>query len=228
VPHPVKSGRTYDASRRRAQAEERRATVLARARELFLRDGFARTTVKAIAESAGVSAETVYKTFGGKSGLIEALYRDALLGEGLVPAYERSEQLREQADPRVVLHGWSRLAMEVGPRVAAVQLLVRDASLVDPALAALHARLDDDRLARMTDNATYLRSAGHLRRGVTVQQAADLMWTVTAPETIDLLIHRRSWTTKQYADFVYEALVSGLLPHADSVERAEGPRAPST
>lgn len=216
---PVKSGRTYDASRRRAQAQVRRDAVLAGARELFLRDGFARTTVGAIAEHAAVSTETVYKAFGGKSGLIEALYRDALLGEGTVPAYERSEQLRGESDPHVILRGWSRLAMEIGPRVAAVQLLVRDASIVDPSLAALQARLDSDRLARMTDNATYLHSAGHLRRGVTVQRAADLMWTVTAPETIDLLMHRRSWAPRQYADFVYETLQHGLLSHTDGTYR---------
>ena len=165
----------------------------------------------AIAEQAGVSTETIYKTFGGKSGLIEALYRDALLGEGTVPARERSEQLRGEPDPHVIVRGWSHLAMEVGPRVAAVQLLVRDAALVDPALTALHAHLDDDRLSRMRDNATHLESAGHLRRGVTVHEAADLMWAVTAPETIDLLIHRRSWTAQQYADFVYPTLASGLL-----------------
>ena len=216
----VKSGRTYDASRRRAQAQVRRNAVLAGARELFLRDGFAATTVAAIAEHAVVSTETVYKSFGGKSGLIEALYRDALLGEGAVPAYERSEQLRGEADPHVILRGWSSLAGEVGPRVAAVQLLVRDASLVDPALAGLHARLDEDRLSRMTDNATYLHSAGHLRRGVTIQQAADLMWTVTAPETIDLLVRRRSWTPQQYADFVYETLEHGLLPRGEATRPA--------
>lgn len=210
----VKSGRTYDASRRRAQAQARREAVVAGARVLFLRDGFAGTTVEAIAGRAGVSTETVYKSFGGKSGLIEALHRDALRGEGLVPAYERSEQLRGEADPHVILRGWSRLAMEVAPRVAAVQLLVRDASLVDPTLAPLHAQLDRDRLSRMTENATFLHAAGHLRPDVTVQQAADLMWMVTAPETVDLLIHRRSWTRQQYADFLYETLVSGLLPRA--------------
>jgi AcrR family transcriptional regulator len=211
VPGGVKSGRAYDASRRRAQAEVRRQAVLESARRLFLRDGFARTTVAAIADQASVSSETVYKVFGGKSGLIEALYREAVHGAELVPAYERSEQLRAEPDPRVMLRGWSRLAMEVGPRVAAVQLLVRDAAVVDPALAALHARLDEDRLRRMTDNATHLHSAGHLRPDVTVQQAADLMWTVTAPETIDLLVHRRSWPIEQYADFVYATLENSLL-----------------
>ena len=63
----------------------------------------------------------------------------------------------------------------------------------------------------MTENAELLHAAGHLRHDVTVQRAADLMWTVTAPETIDLLLHRRSWTARQYADFVYETLAHALL-----------------
>jgi AcrR family transcriptional regulator len=207
----VKSPRVYNASQRRAQAQARREAVLSSARQLFLRDGFASTTVGGIAELAQVSAETVYKSFGGKSGLIDALYRDALRGEGDVPAYERSDALRNDTDPRRVLRGWSRLAMEVGPRVAAIQLLVRDASIVDPTLRALHAELDEERFARMTENARFLKAAGHLRRGVTARHAADLMWTVTAPETVDLLVHRRGWTHQQFADYVYETLAAGLL-----------------
>ncbi|MDX6326052.1 MAG: hypothetical protein QOK15_2406 [Nocardioidaceae bacterium] len=216
MPRPVKSGpvesrRSYDASRRRAQARARREAVLDGARDLFLRDGFTRTTVAAIATRAGVSQETVYKTFGGKTGLIEGLYRAALLGAGPTPAYERSERLRSEPDPHDVLRGWSRLAIEVGPRVTAIQLLVRDAAIVEPDLRHLLDELDADRLARMTENARFLESAGHLRPGLDLQQAADLMWAVTAPETIELLVHRRAWSLERYADFVYDTLASGLL-----------------
>jgi AcrR family transcriptional regulator len=206
--------RPYDASRRRAAASARRETVLSSARELFLRDGFARTTVAAIATHAGVSRETVYKTFGGKPGLIEALYRLALRGEGPVPAYERSEGLRSEADPHDVLRGWSRLAMEVGPRVTAVQLLIRDASLLEPDLRGLLDELDEDRLARMTENAEFLEAAGHLRPGVTRAHAAEVMWSVTAPEMIELLVQRRSWSLERYADFIYEVMANALLQPA--------------
>lgn len=216
MPRAVKSGtdkaqRSYDASRRRAQAQARRETVLVSARELFLRDGFARTTIAAIAKRAGVSQETVYKSFGGKAGLIEELYHVALLGEGPVPAYERSDSLRSQADPHQVIRGWSHLATEVGPRVAAVQLLVRDAALIEPELQGLLDELDENRLSRMRENARFLESAGHLRPGVSAEHAADLMWTVTAPEMFELLVHRRGWSLDQYAEFIRDALVHGLL-----------------
>jgi AcrR family transcriptional regulator len=208
---PAKPQRTYDASRRRAAALARRERVLSAARELFLGDGFAATTVAAIANQAEVSSETIYKRFGGKAGLIEALYREALMGEGTVPAYTRSEDLKSQTDARDVIRGWSRLSMEVGPRVTKIQLLLRDACLLEPDLQSMLDELDADRLARMTHNAEYLDAAGHLRKGVTVEHAAELMWSVTAPEMIELLVQRRSWSLEQYAEFVYDVLANGLL-----------------
>jgi AcrR family transcriptional regulator len=207
---PVKSRRRYDSSRRRAAARARRVAVLDAARALFLRDGFAGTTVVAVAEAAGVSPETVYKSFGGKPGLVEALYREALRGEGPVPAYARSDRLRTKPDPREVVRGWSRLAMEVAPRASTVQLLVRDAALVDPQLRELLEEMDEDRHRRMTENAEYLLAAGHLRPDVAVEWAADVMWAVTAPETYELLVLRRGWTLERFADHVYHS-VSGLL-----------------
>jgi AcrR family transcriptional regulator len=185
--------------------------MLESARGLFLRSGFANTTVAAIASEAGVSQETVYKTFGGKTGLVEALYRQGLLGRGPVPAYQRSDSLRTKPDPYEVAYGWSRLAMEVGPGISPLYLLVRDAALLDPGLNDLLREMDDDRYVRMTENARYLEQAGHLRAGVTVEAAADLMWSVTSPEMYELLVVRRGWSLERWADYIYNT-VTGLLP----------------
>jgi AcrR family transcriptional regulator len=73
VAESVKHPRRYDASGRRARAQQRREAVLRAARTLFLDVGYAATTVPAVAGAAGVSAETVYKMFGGKAGLVRAL-----------------------------------------------------------------------------------------------------------------------------------------------------------
>lgn len=186
--------------------------MLESARDLFLSSGFASTTVAAIAASAGVSQETVYKTFGGKTGLVEALYRQGLLGHGPVSAYQRSDELRANPDPYEVVHGWSRLAMEVGPAIGPIQLLVRDAALVDPSLNDLLRELDDDRYARMTENAQYLERAGHLRPGVDAQAAADLMWSATSPEMYELLVLRRGWPLERWADHIYNTVAGLLVP----------------
>ena len=141
---PVKP-RRYDASSRRAAARARREHVLVAAGTLFATHGYANTTVAALAEAAGVSAETVYKSFGGKSGLVRALWQKALEGAGPVPAELRSDALRKQKDPRVLVRGWARLATEVAPRVVPVLLLVRDAAVGDPAMRRLY---DDMERAR--------------------------------------------------------------------------------
>ncbi|MEO7430336.1 MAG: helix-turn-helix domain-containing protein, partial [Acidimicrobiales bacterium] len=61
---PVK--RSYDSSRRRAQAAETRAVIVRAGCDLFIEQGYGRTTVADIARAAGVSVETIYASFGNK------------------------------------------------------------------------------------------------------------------------------------------------------------------
>ncbi len=68
----VNPKRRYDSPRRAEQARQTRAAVVAAAQRLLSRDGFAATTVAVVAAEAGVSAETVYKAFGGTPGLVRA------------------------------------------------------------------------------------------------------------------------------------------------------------
>lgn len=206
--------RDYDASGRRAQAARRRALVLAAAAALFLDIGYAATTVAAVAEQAEVSPETVYKSFGGKAGLVRALREDALRGAAAVPAEDRSDALRALDDPRLVVRGWSRLAAEVAPRVVPILLLVRDAAVGDPTMRRLYDDMERDRLDRMTQNARFLAEHSHLRPGVSLQTAADLMFAVSSPEMFEMLVIRRGWSLDRYAELVETTLANGLLPGA--------------
>ena len=212
MPHDVKRRRAYDATKRRANALARRAAVLAAARDLFLQDGFAATTVASVAERAGVSHETVYKNFGGKPGLVRALHDDAIRGDSPVSPYQRSEELHSQSDPYEIARGWSRLSMEVAPRVSPLLLVLRDAAIIQPHLRGQLAELDDERHQRMSQNAQFLQEAGHLRETVTTGAAADLMWSATSPEMYELLVLRRGWTLDQYADHIFLSVSSLLRP----------------
>jgi len=203
--------RQYDASRRRLMAEQRRRSVLDAAQELFFSQGYAATTIAGIAEAAGVSPETVYKRFGGKPGLVHELRAHALHGTGPIPAEDRSDQLRELADPREVVRGWAKLAGEVAPRVAPILGLVREAALLDPAIRQLADELDADRLRRMRANARFLAGAGHLRRGVSLTQATDVLFAVSAQEMYELLVVRRGWSLRRYTGFVATTIENALL-----------------
>src|SRR4051794_16852118 len=98
--------RPYNSIRRREQAERTRQEVAEVARRRFLADGYAATTIAAVAGEAGVSVETIYKIFGGKPGLVRAIRERALEGAGPEPAETRSDALHTtESDPRAIIRG---------------------------------------------------------------------------------------------------------------------------
>src|SRR6478672_7439314 len=118
--------RRYDSRRRQQQALRSRTAVLETAQQLFLTRGYAATTIAAIADTADVSVETIYKAFGGKPGLVRAIWEQGLAGAGPVPAEQRSDEMRAlETDPRKIIQNWGILTTEVAPRVAPILLLIR-------------------------------------------------------------------------------------------------------
>jgi TetR/AcrR family transcriptional regulator, mexJK operon transcriptional repressor len=57
-------------------SERKRAAIVQAALRLFLRDGFERTSVDAIAEEAGVSKRTIYNHYGDKENLFLSVIGD--------------------------------------------------------------------------------------------------------------------------------------------------------
>jgi AcrR family transcriptional regulator len=209
----VKAQRPYDSSRRRAQAAQTRDDIVEAARRLFLNHGFGQTTVSAVAAAAGVSVETIYKAFGSKAGLVRALVVRGLEGAGPVPAERRSDEMQAlERDPRAVIRNWSRLATEVAPRTASIVLLIRSAAGTDPEMAQLLAEVDAQRLRRMEQNAQTLFERGDLRDGMTLEQARDILWTMSSPELYELLVLRRGWSIDRFAAFQAEQMIAALLP----------------
>ena len=209
----VNTRRRYDSSGRRERARQTRDQITGIAREMFLVDGYADTTIAAIAAAAHVSVETIYKGFGGKPGLVRAIIDKGLAGEGPVPAEQRSDHIRDtEPDPQKILAAWGAFTAELGPRVMPVLLLARDAAVGDPEVAATLEEISAARLERMTVNARGLAKAGHLRPGITVEHAADIMWAINSPELYELLVIRRGWTAKRYGQFIAQSLAGALLP----------------
>ncbi len=209
----VKRARKYDSTRRQDAAQRRRSAIVEAARQRFVLEGYATTTIARIAEDAGVSAETVYKVFGSKVALVRAIRDRALAGEGPVHAERRSNLMQiSESDPRAIIRHWGELTMEVAPRVAPVLLLVRDAAASDPELAQLQTEMDAARRTRMAHNARTLLKGRHLRKGVTLATATDVLWTYSSPELYELLINRRGWSVKRYGRFIAEAMIAALLP----------------
>jgi Transcriptional regulator len=208
----VKSKRSYDASQRREQARQSQDRIIELAQRRFLKDGYGPTTISAIAEDAGVSVDTIYKSFGGKPGLIRAMAARALLGRGHVPAEQRSDELQSrERDPRKLIARWGVFVTEIAPLAAPIMLLVRDAAGSHPELRPLLEEVHADRLRRMTDNARRFSAAGHLRPGITVAEAATVMWTYSSSELYELLVLRKGMPLKTFGRFVTDAMIAALL-----------------
>jgi AcrR family transcriptional regulator len=210
----VNPSRTYDSSRRQEQAAHTRRTVLGAARRRFLEEGYARTTVAAVAADAGVSVETVYKAFGNKPGLVKAVFDVALVGDDEpIPMMQREFVRRNLAepDPRRKLTAYGEHLAEVGPRACPVQLVVRDAAASDPGAAGVWEQLLQERLTGMTIFAQHLDAGGHLRPEVSAEEARDVLWAYNSPDLWDLLVNRRAWAPDRFGAWVGDQLVAALL-----------------
>lgn len=84
VPHGTwrREGSVLTSARTRAGSAHKRAAIEHAALELFLRDGYARTSVDRIAADAGVSKRTVYDYFGDKEQLFLSVLETALQAHG--------------------------------------------------------------------------------------------------------------------------------------------------
>jgi len=209
----VKPRRSYDSSRRQEIAHRNRQAVLDVAERRFLRDGYASTTIAAIAEEAGVSSELIYKVFKGKGGLVKAIYERGLAGVGPVPAYQRSDQMREQhTDPRTIMREWGLLTAEVAATLTPIRLLLRAAATTDPDMAALLDHTENQRLERMRHHAEFLLQRGYVRPDVTLDEATDILWACSSTEFYELLVLQRKWPLPRFAHFITDFMTTGLLP----------------
>ena len=206
--------RSYDASGRREQAQARRRAVVVAARALFERDGFRPTTIAAVAERAGVSAESIYKGFGTKAALAKAVFDFVIAGDDEpVPVWQRSEAdaIRAEPDVRRKLIMYTRGLAARQQRSAKVQILIRDGGHTDESLAALWRQLLAERLTGMTMLGRHLIESGQLREGIELEEVRDVLWTYTAVELYELLVVERGWPLDRYADWIGRAVTAALV-----------------
>src|SRR5882762_4717723 len=127
--------RRYDSPRRRAQAAATRREILDAAQRLFERQGYAATTMSAIAAEASVALKTVYVAFETKSGVLRALWNLVLRGDDDdVPVAERQwyRAVLEEPDPERQLRLTAGTSRTVKERAGQMLRVIRSAAPVDP------------------------------------------------------------------------------------------------
>ena len=207
--------RSYDASRRREQARERRLAVVLAARELFGRDGFRLTTIAAIARRAGVSAESVYKGFGTKAALAKAVFDLELAGDDEpvpVAARPAMQAIRDEPDVRRKIEMFAAGLAQRQAASARVQILIRDGRHVDESLGPVWDKLTGEGLTGMTMLGRHLLETGQLRDGMGLDEVRDVLWNYLAIDAYERLVLTQGWPPERYSAWLAHALTSALCP----------------
>jgi len=208
--------RAYDSPVRREQARRTRAAVVQAANRRFLVDGYAPTTLAAVAKDAGVSADTVYAVFGSKRGLLDAVMDVNVGGDDEPTAVldrEMPQRMRAERDQRTQLALFATGMAGQLERMRPLDDVMRSAAAADPEVAAArHEQIDVQRHAAMTAVVGWIRARGPLRAGLDDATATDVVWTLTSPEVHHMLLTIRGWTRSQYETWLRETLEQSLLP----------------
>ncbi len=207
--------RRYASEVRDDQARRTRRAIVAAAHDLFLAQGYATTTIDAIAQAAHVSRRTVFNSVGGKAALLKLALDWAIVGddEPVAMADRPSvHAIQAEPDPRRALMLWVRTVIEVAARVAPISEVLTAAADVDPAAADLLAEAARGRLSGATMFIRYLASLGGLRAGLTEQQAAELCWALMDGHLYQLLVVQRGWGTADFTQWLFDTLAAALLP----------------
>jgi AcrR family transcriptional regulator len=211
----VPEQRRYSTVLRAEQTALTRRRILDAAGRLFGERGYHGTTLGAVAEAAGVSVQTVYNVVGGKAVLLKAVYDVTLAGDDEpVPITERPEfrAVVEARTGRTCLARYSALGRVLGERITPLlTVLLAQAAAGDADLAAFVATIEGERAAGTRSVATLVAQRFGLRAGLDVDEAADVLWALTAPDLTDRLVVRRGWGWDRFETWLGTTMGEALL-----------------
>ena len=204
----VKPPRTYRSARRAGAAISTRHAILAAARELFISNGFASTTVAEIARRAGVNVDTLYAVVGRKPAILRELVETGISGQDhSVPAEDRDYVRAIRVAPAAgdKIDRYAAAVADMGPRTAPIFRALRDAATTDPQCAALYAEITQRRANNMRLFAADLRGTGELRTDILDDEVADIIWAMNSHEYYLLLVDQRGWTPARFQKHLADA-----------------------
>jgi AcrR family transcriptional regulator len=205
-------GKTGPGTRRAQQARATRQRISGQALELFLRQGYAATTLDQIAASAGVAVQTVYFHFGNKATVLKQIVDMLAVGdEEPVPMLGRPwvQQMREEPDGRRALAIFLAASRAILLRLAPILKIVRDAAGADPEMAALWEAIQQQRLADFAAFTQLLAGKQALRQDLAIEHA--IIFCLVSPEVYLSFTAHRGWTPDQWAQWASYTLTATVL-----------------
>jgi AcrR family transcriptional regulator len=202
------SGKAARSTRRAAQAAQTRDEILQAARRRFATDGYAATSLKDIAADAGVSVQTLYDSVGSKADLVRRL-NDLIDSEADI--FSIIAGVGSETDPDALAAIPARVTARLIDRCGDIMRACVAGGQADPGLQPLL----DEGGRRHRDGAAAiaarLAALGHLRKPLTVRQAAVTLAALADFRLAIVLMDDHGLSTAQVERWMTEQSVRAVL-----------------
>lgn len=195
----------------RANATRRR--IVAAAQECFEERGYVATTMRAIAQRAGVSVETVNQT-AAKHELLLAAFTLAVTGE------DGTARLLDRPEPKAIfddldsvrgLQGMADWLARSNKRVVRLWRVFEQAAGAGAEISTEY----DDLITRMrrevSEAVNVLAERGDLRGDRSRRELADLLWLLVLPDQYFRLCQQAGWSQERYTAWLSASMLDLLL-----------------
>lgn len=214
APVPAQVKRNYRSPLREERARTTRRRVREAAARLFVEHGYGRTTIRDIAEEAGVAPRTVHVTYpGGKLQVFQDALDVAVAGDerpvSQAERMQRSGMLDSPADLVAAVVGQTSSLLD---RAGALIMTTVTSAGADPDMHRLAAEGAAATRANVGAVAASLAEAGLLRPGLDAEHAGDVLFALCSPHVHALLRDERGWDASAYRTWLEDTVRRTLLP----------------
>lgn len=214
APRPARGKRPYQQTVRAERAAATRTAIRAAATELFTTQGYTATSLRQVAQHAGVAERTVYAVYPNKPALFNDCLAVAIRGaEGRPPVAvaPQTRQMLTDPDAHRALSRAVRAATNLLDRAGDLIMVSVEAAGADPDMRnAADAGAAATHTYQLT-LAEHLHQLGALHPGLTAPAAADILYTLTSPHLHQLLRRHRRWSSRRYRTWLLTTLEQQLL-----------------
>jgi AcrR family transcriptional regulator len=227
VSEVTKVKRAYDSTRRRTQAEATRRDVIDAAGSLFAAQGYAATTIDEIAAEAGVSRETIFKSFATKRELLRLWAERQVAGpDEPVPIRQQTwmDDLRHTTDQRHKLALAVAAVRRIHDRAIDALEVVRSAAHADPQIADLWDDVRRRRRRDVTAVVQQLTAAGPTNPDLSPKELIDVTYALSSSELYDLLVRQCRWRPARFERWLNESLDQLTLGQREGERRGPDAR----
>ncbi|MEU4157747.1 TetR/AcrR family transcriptional regulator [Actinoplanes sp. NPDC026670] len=198
----------YHSPRRADAAAATRAEILACAKDLFMTNGYAGTTVPQIARAARVAVPTVYASTGGKADILAALLAtitdDPASGDVAAAISAVDDPARVIA---IVGEGTWHSHRRHWDTIVGLFPQARS----EPSAAAVHANILELYQAAIGVVADRLAELGGLRPGLSRDEVLDILWFYFGDAAWSSLSLDRGWPLERTRDWLITSATAALL-----------------